>query len=273
MGAKMDSVRVTFLSCVVVAALLPILFGCSESVSSKDGEASALTVYAASSLTEVFGQLKTDFEEGNPGTEVQLNFAGSSTLLTQLKQGAPADVFASADEAKMDDAVREGLVQAPQTFARNRLTVIVPAANPAGIESYRDLAKPSITLVLAQDEVPVAQYAKESLTKANAVYGSDFSERVLSNVASREVDVKAAAQRVAVGDADATIVYTSDTTPDLRERAETIEIPEELNVVATYPITVLEGAQSPELAQQWVDLVLSDEGQRVLESYGFERAS
>ena len=260
--------------CVLVAALLPVLFGCGGSGGSEGGgEESALTVYAASSLTDAFGELKDNFEEENSGTEVRLNFAGSSTLLTQLEQGATADVLASADEARMDAAVSDGLAQSPQTFARNRLTVIVPAGNPAGIESYRDLARPGITLVLAQNEVPVAEYAKESLTKANAVYGGDFSERVLSNVASREADVKAAANRVAVGDADATIVYTSDATPDLRERVETIEIAEELNVVATYPITVLEGAQSPELAQQWVDLVLSDEGQRVLESYGFERAN
>ena len=269
----MGSVGAKLSCCVVVAALLPVLLGCGGSGGSEGSGESALTVYAASSLTEAFGELKDDFEEENSGTEVRLNFAGSSALLTQLEQGAPADVFASADEAKMDDAVRDSLAQAPQTFARNRLIVIVPAGNPAGIESYRDLARPGITLVLAQDEVPVAQYAKESLTKANAVYGSDFSERVLSNVASREADVKAAANRVAVGDADATIVYTSDATPSLRERVETIEIAEELNVLATYPIAVLEGAQSPELAQRWVDLVLSDEGQRVMESYGFERAS
>src|SRR5215204_716330 len=255
----MGSVRAKLLSCVAVAALLPVLFGCGGSGSSEEGGKSALTVFAASSLTDAFGELKSNFEEDHPGREVQLNFAGSSTLLTQLEQGAPADVFASADEAKMNDAVSDGLAEAPQTFARNRLTVIVRAGNPAGIASYRDLAKPGITLVLAQDEVPVAQYAKESLTKANTVYGSDFSERVLFNVASRE--------------ADATIVYTSDATPDLRERVESIEILEELNVVATYPITVLEEARSSELAQQWVDLVLSDEGQVVLESYGFKRAS
>ena len=269
----MGSVRAKLLSCVIVAALLPVLFGCGGSASSEEGGESVLTVYAASSLTDTFGELQTNFEEEHPGTEVKLNFAGSSTLLTQLEQGAPADVFASADEARMDAAVSDGLAQSPQTFARNRLTIIAPAGNPAGIESYRDLAKPGITLVLAQDEVPVAQYAKESLTKANAVYGSDFSERVLSNVASREADVKAAANRVAVGDADATVVYTSDATPSLRERVEVIGIPEELNVVASYPIALLEGAQSPELAQRWVDLALSDEGQQVLESYGFERAS
>ena len=267
----MGLVRAKLLSCVVVAALLPVSFGCGGPGSSEEGEETALTVYAASSLTDAFGELKADFEEEHPGTEAKLNFAGSSTLLTQLEQGAPADVFASADEAKMDAAVSDGLAQSPQTFARNRLTVIVAAGNPAGIESYRDLAKAGIILVLAQDEVPVAQYAKESLTKANAVYARDFSERVLSNVASREADVKAAANRVAVGDADATIVYTSDATPDLRERVEVIEIPEELNVVASYPIALTENAQSLELAQGWVDLVLSDEGQRVMEKWGFER--
>ena len=267
----MGSVGAKLSCCVVVAALLPVLFGCGGSSGSEGSGESALTVYAASSLTDAFGELKDNFEEENSGTEVRLNFAGSSTLLTQLEQGAPADVFASADEAKMDAAVSDGLAEAPQTFARNRLTVIIPAGNPAGIESYRDLARPGITLVLAQDEVPVAQYAKESLTKANAVYARDFSERVLSNVASREADVKAAANRVAVGDADATIVYASDATLDLRERVEVIEIPEELNVVASYPIAFTEDAQSPELAQGWVDLVLSDEGQRVMEKWGFDR--
>ena len=269
---SVDGVGAKLVPYVVVAALLPILFGCGGSASPEVGEESSLTVYAASSLTDAFGELKANFEEENPGSEVRLNFAGSSTLLTQLEQGAPADVFASADEAKMNNAVSDGLAQAPHTFASNRLTIIVPAGNPAGIQSYRDLANPDITFVLAQDEVPVAQYAKESLTKANVVYGTNFSERVLSNVASREADVKAAANRVAVGDADATIVYTSDATPDLRERVETIEIPEELNVVASYPIAVIEDAQSPELGQGWVDLVLSDEGQRVMEKWGFERA-
>src|SRR5215218_3115273 len=267
----MGSVGAKLSCCVVVAALLPVLCGCGGTGGSEGGGESALTVYAASSLTDAFGELKANFEEENSGTEVRLNFAGSSALLTQLEQGAPADVFASADEVKMGDAVRDSLAHAPQTFARNRLLVIVPAGNPAGIASYPDLARPGITLVLAQDEVPVAQYAKESLTKANAVYARDFSERVLSNVASREADVKAAANRVAVGDADATVVYTSDATPDLRERVEVIEIPEELNVVVSNPIAPTENAQSLELAQGWVDLVLSDEGQRVMEKWGFER--
>src|SRR5215211_9139327 len=109
----MGLVRTKLLSCVVVAALLPVSFGCGGSGSSEDGEESALTVFAASSLTDAFGELKANFEEEHPGTEVKLNFAGSSTLLTQLEQGAPADVFASADEAKKDAAVSDGLAEAP----------------------------------------------------------------------------------------------------------------------------------------------------------------
>src|SRR5919112_5063330 len=165
----MGSVGAKLSCCVVVAALLPVLLGCGGSGGSEGSGESALMVYAASSLTDAFGELKATFEEENSGTEVKLNFAGSSTLLTQLEQGAPADVFASADEAKMDAAVSDGLAQSPQTFARNRLTVIVAAGNPASIQSYRDLARPGITLVLAQDEVPVAQYAKESRPNATSV--------------------------------------------------------------------------------------------------------
>ncbi len=231
-----------------------------------------MTVYGASSLTDAFEELKTIFEEEHPGTAVRLNFAGSSTLLTQLQQGAPADVFASADEAKMDTAVEAGLVQDPQDFAKNRLVIIVPTNNPAGIESYRDLAGSDLSLVLAQEGVPVAEYAKESLEKADAEYGSGFSERVQSNVTSREADVRVAANRVSVGEADATIVYASDVTVGIQDRVKTIEIPEELNVVASYPVAVMKAAQSPELAQEWVNLVLSDEGQQVIEEWGFEPA-
>src|SRR5215208_5831734 len=133
----MGSVGAKLSCCVVVAALLPVLFGCGGSGGSEGSGESALTVFAASSLTDAFGELKANFEEENSGTEVALNFAGSSTLLTQLEQGAPAEVFASADEAKMDDAVRDGLAQAPQTFDRNRLTVIVASVNPASNQSNR----------------------------------------------------------------------------------------------------------------------------------------
>ena len=237
------------------------------------GEKSTLTVFAASSLTDAFGELEKTFEERNPGVEVRQSFESSSTLLTQIQQGAPADVFASAAEEEMDSAVEDGLVSGrPETFVRNREALMMPRDNPANIQSMRDLARPGVKLVLAEEGVPAADYAVEILGKADAEYGGGFKQAVLSNVVSREADVRASVSRVALGDADATFGYASDYTPDIRDRVEVIQIPEDLNITATYPMATLKGAQSPELARRWEALVLSDEGQRVLEKWGFEPA-
>jgi molybdate transport system substrate-binding protein len=233
-----------------------------------------LTVLAASSLTDAFGELARTFEERNPGVEVRQSFESSSTLLTQIQQGARADVFASAAEEEMDTAVEDGLVAGePEVFARNREVVMVPQDNPAGIRSMQDLAKPGVKLVLAEEGVPAADYAVEILGRADAEYGRGFKRVVLSNVVSREADVRASVSRVALGDADATFGYASDYTPDIRDRVLVIRIPENLNISATYPIAVLEDAGSPGLARGWVDLVVSEEGQRVLEKWGFEPAA
>ena len=233
-----------------------------------------LTVFAASSLTDAFGELGRTFEERNPGVEVRQSFESSTTLLAQIRQGAPADVFASAAEEEMDAAVEAGLVAGdPEVFAHTREVIMVPQDNPAEVRSLRDLAQPGVKLVLAEEGVPAADYAVEILGKANAEYGSGFKEDVLSNVVSREADVRAAVNRVTLGDADATFGYASDYTPDVRDRVEVIAIPEDLNIVATYPIAALKDAQNPELAREWVNLVVSEEGQSVLEEWGFEPAT
>jgi molybdate transport system substrate-binding protein len=233
-----------------------------------------LTVLAASSLTDAFAELAERFEERNPGVEVRQSFESSSTLLTQIQQGAPADVFASAAEEEMDTAVDDGLVAGePQVFVRNREVIMVPEDNPADIQSMQDLAEPGIKLVLAEDGVPAADYAVEILGKANAEYGGGFKQDVLANVVSRESDVRASVNRVVVGDADATFGYASDYTPDIRDRVRVIQIPKDLNIVATYPIAALQDAQEPELAKEWVELVTSEEGQRVLDEWGFEPAA
>ena len=247
--------------------------GAPQTAGEEQGGSGTLTVLAASSLTDAFGELATTFQEQNPGTKVRTSFAGSSELLTQIQQGAPADVFASADEAKMDTAVREDLVDEPRTFARNRPVVIVPEGNPTGIQGLRDLAKPGSEIVLAQDGVPIAEYAKRILSNAGSEYGGNFEQRVMDNVVSREANVRASASRVALGEADAAFVYITDVTPDIEDQVEVIEIPQGLNVIATYPIATLKEASNPELARKWVDLVLSDEGQSVLEKYGFQRAA
>ena len=263
---------------VVAVVLLCMISGtgCGGSGGDAQGaepsEEEQVTVLAASSLTDAFEELAGTFEEQNPGTEVRTSFAASSELLAQIQQGAPADVFASASEKNMDTAVNEDLVGEASVFARNRPVVIVPTDNPAGIEGFEDLDEADAQIVLAEEGVPIADYAMEVLANANAEYGSGFEEDVMDKVVSREANVRAAANRVALGEADATFVYASDVTPDIRDGVEVVEIPDEVNVVATYPIASVRASENPELAQAWVDLVLSDEGQDVLEEHGFERA-
>jgi molybdate transport system substrate-binding protein len=270
---------------VLAVASIPVLLlagltGCGEgSESSGSGggggkHGGTLTVLAASSLTDAFGELGKIFEERNEGVEVKQSFGASSDLLAQIQQGAPADVFASAAEEEMDTAVKDGLVAGkPQIFVKNREVIMVPKDNPANIESLQDLTKPDIKLVLAQKDVPAADYAVEILGKANAEYGEDFEKDVLSNVVSREADVRASVNRVVVGDADATFGYASDYTPDIKDRVKVVPIPPNLNIIATYPIASLKDAKDLDLAKKWVDLVTSKEGQRVLEKWNFEPAA
>ena len=278
----MRSIRSRFMALVCVLSMSFALVSCGEGDSGGGGgdqgggrgSGGTLTVLAASSLTDAFGELAKTFEEQNPGVEVRQSFESSSTLLTQIQQGAPADVFASASEEEMDTAVSDGLVQGePEIFVKNREVVMVPKNNPAGIENFRDIAKPGVKLVLAEEGVPAADYALEILGKANGEYGPGFEDDVLANVVSREADVRASVNRVVVGDADATFGYASDYTPDIRDRVEVVPIPPDLNIIATYPIAGLKDAKDPDLAQKWVDLVTSEEGQRVLDKWGFEPAA
>ncbi|MBA3616851.1 MAG: molybdate ABC transporter substrate-binding protein [Rubrobacter sp.] len=267
--------------CALAASMSMIalagLTGCGQDNSVAADRANGgetLTILAASSLIDAFGELGKTFEEQNEGVTVKQSFESSSTLLTQIQQGAPAEVFASAAKEEMKTAVKDGLVAGkPEVFVKNREIIMVPKDNPAGIREFRDVAKPDIKLVLAQKDVPAADYALEILDKANAEYGAGFEKDVLSNVVSREPDVRASVNRVVVGDADATFGYASDYTPDIRGRVKVVPIPPDLNIIATYPIAALDGAKSPELAKKWVELVTSKEGQRVLEKWNFESAA
>lgn len=234
-------------------------------------EATTLTVFAAASLTDAFGEIGALFQEDNPGTTVAFNFAGSNQLATQIGEGAPADVFASANTAQMDVAVDSGRVDAsaPQLFVTNRLVVVYPADNPAGITALPDLANPDTLLVLAAEEVPVGRYSLEFLDKAAAdpAFGASFKDDVLANVVSYEENVRSVLNKVALGEADAGIVYTSDLVGV--EGVASLEIPDALNVLATYPIAALNDSALAGQAQAFVDLVLSDEGQAILADYGF----
>lgn len=232
-----------------------------------------LVVFAAASLTEAFGELGATFSAIHPGTTVTFNFAGSQQLAQQLTSGAPADVFASANQKQMQVAVDAGRIaaDAPQPFVHNRLVVVTPADNPAAITTLADLAKPGVQLVLADAAVPVGQYSLDFLAKASAqpAFTSTYRETVLANVVSYEDNVRVVLTKVQLGEADAGIVYTSDVTGDVRNAVQRLEIPDALNVIATYPIAVVGDSAQLALADQFVELVLSPEGQQVLAEYGF----
>jgi len=212
--------------------------------------AESVTVFAAASLTEPFRTIGKDFEAAHPGTKVEFNFAGSSTLVRQIVEAAPADVFASADEENMQKAVDAGDVAGmPQVFARNRLAIIVPKGNPKHVTGLADLARPGMTIALAAPAVPVGRYAAEAFAKAG----------VPAPAGSNEADVKAVVTRVSLDEADAGVVYTTDAAAG-GEKVETVAIPDGHNVVARYPIATLKGAPNPAGARAFVAYVLSPPG-------------
>jgi len=231
----------------------------------------SLLVFAASSLTDAFDALAAEFETAHPGVDVVPNYGASQTLRTQLLEGAQADVFASANRDETQVLADGGLVDAgsTRTFARNRLVVVLPTDNPAGLTSLRDLARPGVRLIVADPAVPAGKYTLRALDSlaGDAAWGPAFRNAVLANVASQEETVRAVLAKVELGEADAGFVYLSDASraADLLR----LELPPACNPLAEYPIAVLLQAPHTTLAQAFVDLVLSDAGQRILESHGF----
>lgn len=235
-----------------------------------DPEPSVLTVYAAASLTDAFKDLGKTLEAGHPVLSVRFNFAGSQQLALQIEQGAPADVFASADQRWMSYAMEKGLVAGdPTIFARNRLVAIVPRANPARIGRLQDLARRGIKLVVAAEAVPAGRYSRETLENLAGAPGfpPEYHRRVLANVVSQEENVKAVVAKVQLGEADAGLVYRSDVTSAVARFVRVLEIPDPYNVIATYPIAVLKAGRNPKAAEELVALVSSAAGQRVLQRH------
>jgi len=263
-------VRLKRLSRLPLAALIWFA-GCSAAPAVN--ESTELVVFAAASLTEAFTELGQRFEAEHPGVTVIFNFAGSQQLAQQLSAGAPADVFASANSQQMAVAIESGRVVsgAPQAFVRNRLVVIYPEDNPAGLVELKDLAQPDLKLVLAAKEVPAGQYALDFLDKAAqaAAFGATFKDDVLKNVVSYEENVRSVLSKVMLGEADAGIVYTSDSSGANADQVGRIDIPDPLNTVASYPIAAIGDSAHPDLAAAFITLALSPLGQAVLTQYGF----
>lgn len=270
-----------------------VLAACSTSAA--DGPVNAgeavdqnLTVFAGSSLTEAFRELANVFQEQHPGASVVFNFAGSQRLRTQLEHGASADVFASADWKQMTNLVESGLVSGdPVSFASNQLVVIAPSPRrrqngvilPASgdrsdmrVSRLEDLALPGIKLVLASAEVPAGAYSLTVIERMNGEprFGPRYAEKVLANLVSAETNVRNVVQKVALGEADAGLVYRSDAmVSEIVQRVEVIPIPAVFNVTANYPVAVMKEAKVPGLAQDFVRFLQSETAQRILGRRGF----
>jgi molybdate transport system substrate-binding protein len=243
--------------CVLALALAgsALLVGCGGGDGENPGgggELEGLTVFAAASLTEAFEEL---------APEVRFNFAGSDELATQIREGAPADVYAAASPRYPDELRDEGLVEEPQIFATNRLVLVVPSDNPAEIESVEDLREDDTKLVVGAEGVPVGDYTRTVLENLGAA-------DVLENVVSNEDDVKGVVGKVAAGEADAGFVYVTDYNA-AREELEAIELPEEAQAEVEYPIAVVSDTENREAAEAFVELVLGEDGRGALENAGF----
>ncbi len=233
-----------------------------------------ILVFAAASLTESFNEIGASFQTANPSARVTFNFAGSNTLAIQLNQGGQADAFASADTIQMGNAQQNGdLTSAPQIFAHNKLTMVTPASNPGNIQQVCDLANPGLKIVAAQATVPVGQYTNDMLDKASTPdqCGIGFREKVEANIVSREDNVRQLVAKVQLGEADAGVCYLTDVTPAIKPNVQEINIPDDLNTVADYPIATTKGRNAAG-GQAFMAYVLSPAGQDILANWGFIKA-
>ncbi|GAA2355243.1 molybdate ABC transporter substrate-binding protein [Dactylosporangium salmoneum] len=258
---------------VALAALLAVtvgLAGCgndepsSTSTPAASGGATGVTgtvtVFAAASLTESFNKIGKDFEAANPGAKVTFNYAGSSQLATQINQGAPADVFASAAPANMKTVTDAGNGSgSPTTFVKNQLVIAVPKGNPKGVKGLADLTKPGVKVALCAEQVPCGAAAKKALDSAG----------VKLTPVTLEQDVKAALSKVKLGEVDAALVYRTDAKSAASD-VEGVEFPESSGAINEYPIVVLKSAPNASGAKAFVEYVLSDKGKTVLSDAGFQ---
>ncbi|HSU40988.1 MAG TPA: molybdate ABC transporter substrate-binding protein [Polyangiaceae bacterium] len=258
------SARRSLLLCCFVTLAASCATGTKRGAGAPEHE---LTVFAAASLREAFTALGQRFEALHAGTHVVLSFAGSQTLRSQIEHGAPADVFASADERHMSALAAEGHVTAPKLFAQNELVVAVSRAQAGTLREFRQL--PAATrIVLGAPEVPIGEYTRQALERANADLGADFRARVEAHVVSREPDVRQVLAKIALGEADAGIVYRTDALA-AKDKVALVPIPAAHNVLAKYPVAVAAHAPEADLGRAFVELLLSADGARILADNGF----
>jgi molybdate transport system substrate-binding protein len=245
-------------ACLAAVSLLAASCGGTATAASSK-PTGTVVVFAAASLSGAFDKIGTQFEKANPGVSMKFNYAGSSSLATQIKQGAPADVFASADTQSMDTVTSGGGADgSPRTFAKNRMEIIVAPGNPKHITSVADLAKSGVQVVTCASAVPCGIYAQQIFKKAG----------ITVKPVSEETSVSSVVTKVTLGQADAGIVYVTDVKA-AGSKAEGVAIPDSQNVLADYPIVMVKGASNSEGASAFIGYVMSPAGQKVLASFGF----
>ena len=260
---------------MLVAILAIVLGACSSgaapqpsgtpsagAAAAPETETAALTIFAAASLKNALAEVKTAYEAANPGTILTDSTDSSSALETQIEQGAPADVFLSADTTNPQKLVDAGLAAGePVNFAGNKLVIIVPADNPAGIATPADLAKDGVKVIAAGDEVPITKYATQ------LVENLGIAEQYVANVATKEDSVSGIVSKIELGEGDAGIVYVTDATA--AENVTTVAIPDGSNVPATYSGVVVGTSQNQEAATAFLAWLAGPDGQAVLSTFGF----
>jgi molybdate transport system substrate-binding protein len=255
----------------VVTAIALVTAACSAGASTPTPAAGArLQVFAAASLKHALAALGPAWEAANPGSTLTISTDSSAALETKIEQGAPADVFLSADTANPQKLVDAGLATGAVTpFAGNALTIIVPAGNPAGIGSAADLATDGVKIIAAADGVPIQQYTTTLVDNLASVagYPSDFAARYAANVVSREDNVAAIVAKIGLGEGDAGIVYATDAAAT--DAVETVEVPAEANVPATYGGVVIEASNAPDAARAFFAWLTGPDGQAILAGLGF----
>ena len=243
----------------VVFAALSVVIAAAQPVAAAPKPSGEITIFAASSLTESFDAMAKQFEKKYPDVSVKFDYDASSNLATQINQGAPADVFASADQDNLQKTIDSGAVTPPAVvFARNRLEIAVEKGNPKKIKSLADLQKSGLVVVLCADQVPCGKYAAQSLAMAG----------VTINPSSKEENAKATLSKVSIGEADASIVYVTDVKAS-KGTTSGVKIADKQNVIATYPMGVVKESQNATAAKAWVQYVTSKDGQKTLRKFGF----
>ncbi|QZY54038.1 molybdate ABC transporter substrate-binding protein [Crassaminicella profunda] len=265
----MKKIKGWALGICILMFLAIVLTGCSVKASEEENKQQEITVFAAASLTESMEEIVNQFEKENPHVKVNLHLAGSSQLRVQIEQGVKADLFLSANKKHYDALKNKDFVLEGKHFLSNSMVVMFPKNNPAKIKTLKDIEK-TCKLIVAQEEVPAGQYARQIIHSLAGELGKKYEEKVLANVVSNENNVKQVVNKVVLGEGDAGIVYKSDITKNIKDKVNIVEIPVEHNVEAAYWMAVVKDSKENKDVQEFYEFLLK-EGQGIFEKYGFEK--